>query len=102
MSCSEFSVPRQRLPRWPPRRPPASPHRARTLPGVGNDYDKQLRQLIAIAEAQGWRVARTSSGHWRFAPPDSAASIVIAPGTTSAGRAAQNLRGDLRRAGLVL
>ncbi|GAA0993878.1 hypothetical protein GCM10009551_056920 [Nocardiopsis tropica] len=69
---------------------------------MGSDYAHQLRAFISLAEAQGWQVTRTSSGHIRFTPPDPAAQIVIAPGTTSAGRAVQNLRGGLRRAGLVL
>ena len=68
---------------------------------MSNEYERQLRSFIAAAEAQGWTVSRTGSDHWRFTPADPDAAIAIAP-STSAGRAADNLKSQLRRSGLIL
>jgi hypothetical protein len=47
---------------------------------------KELKDLLAAAAAQGWRVERRRSGHYALYAPDGV-GIVIAAGTPSDRRA---------------
>ena len=61
---------------------------------------KQLKELIKTARAQGWTVQQTRKGHWWFRPPDPTAGQVLLAGTPSDHRAWRNATAKLRRAGL--
>lgn len=64
---------------------------------------KELRILVQAADAQGWRVEQSGSGHYKFFPPDPAAGIVVVPATPHMGnRSWANTVADLRRAGMIL
>ena len=71
-------------------------------PAVSTDYTKQLADIIATAEAAGWTVLKTGSGHWQFRPADTEAAIVHAAATSSDHRGITNLIAQLRRSGLDL
>jgi len=58
-----------------------------------------VKQLRRAAEAQGWKVEQTRSGHWRFVPPDRAKPIVIVSGTPSDHRSMRNSLAMLKRSG---
>lgn len=60
-----------------------------------------IRDIVTAAEEQGFRVERTSKGHWAFWPPDKAQGPVYFSGTPSDQRAIRNLIGKLRRAGFI-
>jgi len=60
-----------------------------------------LRDVVKAAEEQGFRVERTSKGHWKFFPPDPAKPAEFFSGTPSDQRAIKNLIAKLRRAGLI-
>lgn len=57
-----------------------------------------LDKLIAQARRAGWRVTKTTRGHWKFWSPDGK-HAVVASGTPSDRRAVANLRAQLKRAG---
>lgn len=61
-----------------------------------------LKDLIAMATAQGWRIERTQGSHWKFIPPDRSKRIVILAGTPSNSRSIKNSIADLRRSGFAL
>lgn len=65
-----------------------------------NDYKKQLNGLISTAESADWRVHKGGGGHWKFLPADPCQGIVVAAATASDPRAINNVRAQLRRAGL--
>lgn len=58
-----------------------------------------FKKIKAAAEAQGFRVTQTGSGHWRFVPPSQKAQIVILASTPSDHRSIKNALGLLRRSG---
>lgn len=58
----------------------------------------ERKDLIALAKEQGWEVGRTEGGHLKFQSP--LGKHVFGSGTPSDWRADQNLRMQLRRAGL--
>jgi hypothetical protein len=60
-----------------------------------------IRDIVTAAEEQGFRVERTSKGHWAFWPSDKTQGPVYFSGTPSDQRAIRNLIGKLRRAGLI-
>ncbi len=60
-----------------------------------------LRDIVKAAEEQGFRVERTSKGHWKFLPLDKKYPAEFFSGTPSDQRAILNLIGKLRRAGLI-
>lgn len=62
---------------------------------------KMLRPLWDAATAQGWRVELTGANHVRWLSPDGANPVVSAL-TPSSQRTYQNLRSQLRRAGLTV
>lgn len=59
---------------------------------------KDLKEVVAAAERQGWRVEATKKGHLKFFAPD-AENIVTTGGTPSDHRALANLIARLRRYG---
>jgi hypothetical protein len=62
---------------------------------------KDITQLTRAARQAGWKVTLRGSGHLCFRPP--AGRFVIGSQTPHGGRhGLDRLRGDLRRAGLVL
>jgi hypothetical protein len=60
---------------------------------------KQIRELIRIAEAQGWEVTPTNSSHLRWRGPEGH-GLVFTPSTPSDWRSIKNATAQLRRAGL--
>lgn len=58
-------------------------------------------ELISIAEAQGWRVERSTKG-WKFYPPDKTKQLVLVHGTSSDHRWYRNAISLLRKSGLVI
>ena len=61
---------------------------------------KELRELARVAEAQGWEVTPTNSGHVRWRPKTG--GLYFSGGTPSDKRALRNLRAALVRRGLQL
>ncbi len=63
--------------------------------------DKEVREILAKLEAQGWRI--DDGGHYvRAYPPDKTKRAVSIPGTPGGGRWRQNLIAALRRSGADL
>lgn len=60
---------------------------------------KRLKELIRIAEAQGWQVSTTGGGHLRWTGPDDEGPV-FTPSTPSDWRALKNATSVLRRHGL--
>ncbi len=60
-----------------------------------------VKDLEKAAREQGWRVTRTTKGHWQFWPPDRRIPPATFAGTPSDWRAIRNLIADLRRKGFV-
>ena len=63
-------------------------------------FRKDMKRLERAALAAGWRVDRTTAGHWRFYPPDGVTPPAVISGTPSDVRAWRNFTADLRRKGL--
>lgn len=63
------------------------------------ELPKDQEGLFKLARARGWRIDRTTSGHWRLESPQK--RVVITSGTASDFRAVKNFRMNLKRAGLV-
>lgn len=61
---------------------------------------KELKEVVAAAEKQGWRVERTKKGHLMFYAPDGV-NIVNAGGTPSDHRALANLISRMRNHGFI-
>lgn len=68
---------------------------------------KRLKSYVRAAEAAGWRVELSGSGHWMFYPPKGTqhpagglAGPVKVSATPSDGRAHKNMLADFRRLGL--
>ena len=59
---------------------------------------KDIRELKAHAESQGWVVTPTKNGHLKWVSP--AGAVVISPSTPSDWRSMKNHVAYLRRAGL--
>jgi hypothetical protein len=64
------------------------------------EWSRQLKTLIKVAEAQGWRVERRSK-HYLFFPQDRRTPPVVVPSTPSSRRTPANKLADLKRAGLI-
>lgn len=62
--------------------------------------DPEFQKLVNAALSQGWLVEQTKKNHWRFLPPDSKMTQVIAASTPSDSRWIKNLRSHLRQRGL--
>ena len=59
---------------------------------------KDVKKLLKKAEAQGWRVVPTKSGHfWAYAP--NGVDKVLVPGSPGDWRALENSRALMRQAG---
>ena len=58
-------------------------------------------ELVRMAENQGWCVSlQKRNAHFRFVPPNKAASIVVLPSTPSDYRGQRNSLALLKRSGL--
>lgn len=68
----------------------------------GGSTRRVLGDVIAQARAQGWAVERTGKDHLRFVPTDKTQPIVHTAMTPGDRRAVQNIRSNLRRAGLAI
>lgn len=66
---------------------------------MGRDAKKAIKDLRDLAEDQGWQVKFTGGGHIRWMPPNSTV-MVHTTSTPSDYRALENLKRDLRKAGL--
>lgn len=64
------------------------------------EWSRQLKDLVRVAEAQGWRVERRSK-HYLFFPRDRANRPVVVPSTPSSHRTPANQLAELKRAGLI-
>lgn len=60
--------------------------------------NKELNDLIVLAEGNGWQVVKAKSGHLHFTPPEG--RTYVTGSTPSDHRAILNFRAKLRRAGL--
>ena len=65
-----------------------------------NTYSSDFRDIVKEAEAQGWRLERTSKGHVKMIPPDKGPPVFTS-GTPGDYRALKNFLGKLRRRGFV-
>lgn len=63
--------------------------------------NKELKQLIAKLEAQGWTI-KTGGGHIKALAPNKADGMVTFGSTPSDYRAMKNTVAELRRHGAVL
>jgi len=63
--------------------------------------NRDLQQLVDAAEAQGWVVEKTRSGHLKWIPPDPSMTFVISASSPSDRRALKNIRSRLRQRGLA-
>lgn len=62
---------------------------------------KILKEWIAVAQAQGWTITTTGSGHYRWRSPTG--DVTTTPGTPGdRKRGMLNTRAALRRMGLKL
>lgn len=61
--------------------------------------DRDYRNLIRKAVAQGWTASTTAGGHIRLDAPTGGASLFVAK-TSYGGRGERNLRSLLRRHGV--
>lgn len=61
---------------------------------------KELKSLLKTAEEQGCRVVYTSNNHYKVFVPGG--KLVVISSTPSDNRAIQNIKRDLRSAGIVL
>lgn len=59
---------------------------------------KDIRELQATAEAQGWTITHTGGGHLKWQSPEG--KVVFSPSTPSDWRSMKNHIAYLRRAGL--
>lgn len=65
-----------------------------------NGVSREMKKLLAVAEAAGWEVGRTKKGHLRLIPADPTLPIIVTGSTPSDHRAIRNFKSQLRRAGL--
>lgn len=63
--------------------------------------NKEVRELVAEAERQGWRCELRKNGHWMMFPPDVTKPPVSVAGTPSDHRWKANTIAKMRRAGFV-
>ncbi len=63
------------------------------------NHKKTVRRLVKQALEQGWKVTKTSSGHYRFIPPNPELPIVIVPSSPSDYHAWKNCLARLKRSG---
>jgi predicted RNA binding protein YcfA (HicA-like mRNA interferase family) len=66
---------------------------------VQDVVSKTLRELITMAEEQGWTITRTSGGHLAFKGPTGKQTVIGL--NSEEPRALRNLQAALRRAGLA-
>ncbi len=62
-------------------------------------FKRDMKDAIAKAEAAGWTVRMTKSGHWAFYAPPPSKAVVHTSGTTGKPSAWRNFVAQLRRAG---
>lgn len=62
--------------------------------------DDNLRDLLTLAEQQGFEVTRTGSNHYKVLPPDESHRPIFHSSTPSDHRALKNFRSEMIRAGL--
>lgn len=67
--------------------------------GRGGKHTKAMGSIVALAEANGWRVERRRKATLMY-PADKALSPVVVHATPSDGRAIRNLLSELRKRGL--
>lgn len=60
----------------------------------------EIRNIIRLAESQGWIINKTKGGHLRWTAP--AGGFVFTASTPSDNRATQNMIRDLRKYGLTV
>lgn len=62
----------------------------------------ELRDLIKLADQQGWIIEQTNGGHLKWIPPDPTMSFVITSATPSDGAfALKKIKNDLEKRGLI-
>lgn len=66
---------------------------------AGDSLKKDIKQLMRIAQEQGWEVSNTNGGHLRWRPPNNA-PLVFTASTPSDRRAIHRILRDLQRSGL--
>lgn len=62
--------------------------------------NKDFRQLIKKAEAQGWQVGQTNGGHLRWVSPEG--KVVFSAFSPSDRRAVHNVERELKLKGFIL
>jgi len=64
--------------------------------------DGLFRTIFEVAMAQGWVVEPTNGDHFCFTPPDKTKPKIYTSSTPSDRRMVNNLKAQLRRAGLEI
>jgi predicted RNA binding protein YcfA (HicA-like mRNA interferase family) len=63
---------------------------------------KLVKQMITLAEAQGWRVVRGRSCHWKFYDPAGNLAVTCSGSPTEGHRSLLNTIAQLRQAGIKI
>ncbi len=61
---------------------------------------KEIKELLAEAERQGWRVEKSPGGHWKLYAPNGR-DLVVLPSTPSSSRTLANIVARMRRSGFI-
>ena len=57
--------------------------------------------ILEKAKAKGWRVERTTKGHWQLIPPDKNQPMVVTGNTSGDKRSVNHFLSQMRRSGYV-
>lgn len=60
---------------------------------------KELKDVVRLAEQQGWIVKQLTNNHWRFTPPEKNKPTVVTSSTPSDWRTVYNFMARMRRSG---
>lgn len=64
--------------------------------------DREVRKILAQAEAAGWRISGGGSSHFKCYSPDGVTIITVSCTSDTSGRRIHNIKAQFRRAGLKL
>lgn len=66
------------------------------------DYRKLMKSITALAEANGWRVERSKTNHYKFISPDKNQPVIYLASTPSDPKTYICSVAQLRRSGLPI
>lgn len=61
--------------------------------------DGFFRKILEAAQTQGWRVERTTKGHWQFIPPNPKIPMVVTGNTSGDARSVRHFLSQMRKSG---